>query len=129
MGPGGAVLLPEDRPRPEVAAAIVGAVRHEGFRVTPATGWEPRDARLLLSTLVAGDLLTSSHPPGTIQVFVRPGLRVARMTAAVLVLVVLAGLAPLAAAVGLLVAGADLTRGWWLARRRLPRLIREGAGG
>lgn len=126
--PGGAVLLPEDRPRPEVAAAIVGAIRHAGFRVTPATGWEARDARLLLSTFVAGDLLTSSHPPGTIQVFVRPRLRAARMTGAVLVLIALAGLAPPAAAFGVLVAGADLGRGWWwLARRRVPRLIQVGA--
>jgi O-antigen biosynthesis protein len=127
MGPGGAVLLAEDRPRPEVAAAIVGTIRQEGFRVTPATGWEARDARLLLSTLVAGDLVTSSHPAGTIQVFVRPHLRVARTTGAVLALVALAGLAPPAAVFSLLVAGADLGRGWWRARRRVPRLIQEGA--
>ncbi|HWC11450.1 MAG TPA: glycosyltransferase [Acidimicrobiales bacterium] len=127
MAPGGAVLLPEDRPRAELAAAIVGAARHEGFRVMAPTGWEAHDARLLLSTFVAGDLLTSSHPPGTIQVSVRPALRVARTTAAVLALAVLAGLAPSAAALGLLGLGADLARGWWRARRRLPRLLQKGA--
>ncbi len=124
--PGGALLLAEDRPRADLAAAIVGALRSEGVRVEPASGWEAHDARLLLSTLVAGDLLTSSHPPGTVQVFVRARARAGRLAGAVLLLFVLAGLAPPAAALGVLLVGGDLGRGWWRARRQVPGILRRG---
>jgi O-antigen biosynthesis protein len=69
--PGGVVVIPEDRPRSEIAATLVEAVRRRGIRVLYPTGWEDCDARLLLSTCVIGELQTSSHPEGFVQVRIR----------------------------------------------------------
>jgi glycosyltransferase involved in cell wall biosynthesis len=73
--PRGVLLLPEDRPRHELAAAVVRALRHAGLSVLPASGWEDHDARLIGSALVSGELVTSSHPVGCVQVRVRRRLR------------------------------------------------------
>jgi hypothetical protein len=72
---GGVVVVVEDRPRSEFAAAFIEALRARGLRVNAPSGWEDCDARLLLSQMVAGELQTSSHPEGYVQVRIRPSLR------------------------------------------------------
>lgn len=71
----GVVLLPETGPRVELVSTIVDNLRRAGLRIVPSTGWEPYDARIVGSTLVAGDLVTSSHPVGSVQLRVKRRLR------------------------------------------------------
>jgi GT2 family glycosyltransferase len=69
---GGVVVVPEDRPRWQLAAGLIEAMRRRGIRVMYPSGWEDCDARLLLSPLVYGELQTSSHPEGFVQIRIRP---------------------------------------------------------
>ena len=68
---GGVVVVPEDRPRAEIAAGLVNALRNRGIRAICPDGWEDYDARLLLSPFAYGELQTSSHPEGYVQVRIR----------------------------------------------------------
>jgi hypothetical protein len=92
---GGVVVVPEDRPRAELAAALVSALRVRGIRAMPSSGWEDYDARLLLSAFAYGDLQTSSHPEGFVQVRIRMRPRRRRLTGAVLVAIAAALISPL----------------------------------
>ncbi|MEP6753184.1 MAG: glycosyltransferase, partial [Candidatus Dormiibacterota bacterium] len=76
--PGGVVMMREDRPRGELVEDILALLRQAGAKVVPPTGWEAYDARLLPSILLAGDLTTSSHPVGWVQVRLSPTLRSGR---------------------------------------------------
>jgi hypothetical protein len=67
----GVLLFEADRPRADLVASIIGHLRVAGARVELATGWDDYDARLLASRLVVGDLVTSSHPIGYVQIAVR----------------------------------------------------------
>jgi hypothetical protein len=80
---GGVVVVPEDRPRAELAAALVDALRRRGIRAISPNGWEDYDARLLLSPLLYGDLQTSSHPEGFVQVRIRTRPRWQAITVAI----------------------------------------------
>ena len=80
---GGVVVVPEDRPRAELAAALVDALRCRGIRAVSPSGWEDYDARLLLSPLLHGELQTSSHPEGFVQVRIRARPRWQAITVAV----------------------------------------------
>ena len=71
----GVFLMPENRPRPEIAENIVQLLRRAGMRVVPPTGWEPYDAQVMASTLVGAELVTSAHPPGWVQLRMRRYLR------------------------------------------------------
>jgi O-antigen biosynthesis protein len=68
---GGVVVMPEDRPRAEIAGALINALRNRGIRALTPDGWEDYDARLLLSPFAYGELQTSSHPEGFVQVRIR----------------------------------------------------------
>ncbi|MDQ3102379.1 MAG: glycosyltransferase family 2 protein [Actinomycetota bacterium] len=68
---GGIVVVSEDRPRSELAAGLVETLRHRGFPARQPSGWEDYDARVQLSGLVHGELQTSSHPVGFVQVRIR----------------------------------------------------------
>lgn len=127
--PGGVVLLPEDRPRPDITAAVVAALRRAGSRVVTPTGWEDYDARLSVTFLVAGELVTSGHPVGSVQVQVRPRPRRARLAMAV---GVVGGVAAVVGPLGLLIAAVaitDIAAGWWKTRFGLPRMIRRSTAG
>jgi len=80
---GGIVVVPDDRPRSELAAALVSALRAHGVRALPTSGWEDYDARLLLSAFMYGELQTSSHPEGFVQVRIRTRPRMRRSAAVV----------------------------------------------
>ena len=92
---GGVLLLPHDRPRRELVPAIAMAARRAGLRVSGVTGWEDHDGRLTGSALIGGELVTSAHPQGAVQVRVRLRPHGRRMAAALLsTLAVAASLGP-----------------------------------
>jgi O-antigen biosynthesis protein len=125
----GVVVVPEDRPRSELAATLVDALRCRGIRTMTPSGWEDYDARLLLSGLVYGELQTSSHPEGFVQVRIRTRPRRKRLAGCALVtggVIVLVN--PLAGMVALL-AAASIGRGTVRARRLPARLLGEPARG
>ena len=71
----GVLLFPADRPRADFAAVVLARLRRRGFVVQPGTGWEDHDGQLRAGLLAYGDVLTSSHPEGSVQLRVRPRLR------------------------------------------------------
>ena len=72
----GVLLVPAVEPRADLATKLVARLRRAGLRVVPSTGWERFDARLLGSAFVAGDLVTSSHPEGWVQIAVVRRIRI-----------------------------------------------------
>jgi hypothetical protein len=100
------VVVPEDRPRAELAAGLVAAIRRRGIRTMSPSGCEDYNARLLLSPFAYGELQTSSHPEGFVPVPIRfrprrraVGTAAAGAVAALVVSPVLA-LVPVALAAG-----------------------------
>ena len=123
----GVSVLAHDRPRAEIAAGIVDALRRERLRVLPATGWEDHDGEVIASSLVRGELVTSGHPIGCIQVRVRRRFRRPRLALAVLASATLTVLAP---SVGLVLAGLvllEVVRGVWRAGPLVHRVIASAA--
>jgi membrane protein implicated in regulation of membrane protease activity len=72
---GDVLLLPDQGDRAALASEIVGELRRHGLRVLPASGWEDYDARIVGSLLVYGELVTSAHPIGSVQMKVRRRFR------------------------------------------------------
>lgn len=120
-------VLPEDRPREAMAAAIVALLRSGGLRVDTVSGWEAHDARLLASTLVQGKLVTSSHPAGCVQLMIRrrPRWRFALSYAAILVAAAVS--APELAGIATAAACAELGLGWWRTGPRVRGLLADSA--
>ncbi len=79
--PRGGVLVAEDRTRAELAGAVLDGVRRRGLRVAAATGWDDHDGTLYMSSLLRGELITSSHPAGYVQLRVRGCVRRRALTA------------------------------------------------
>jgi glycosyltransferase involved in cell wall biosynthesis len=127
--PGGVLLLPEERPRAQLAADLVGDLRRAGFAIAVPSGWEDHDARLAGSWLLVGELLTSSHPVGCVQLRVRRRLRPGRFLAAAAVAAMASMLTPWAGVVWGLVVVLDLVRGWWRTGRRIRFVVEEAANG
>jgi hypothetical protein len=118
---GGIVVVPEDRPRSDLAAALIAELRRRGIRAMTPSGWEEHDAQLLLSGTVYGELQTSSHPEGFVQVRVRP--RPKRRVLAVAAAGAIAAVAftPFLAVIPAVIA---VNYGWGALRaRRLPARI------
>jgi len=119
---GGIVVVPEDRPRSDLAAALIAALRRRGIRALAPRGREERDEQLLLSGSVYGELQTSSHPEGFVQVRVRarPRRRILAIAAAGIVgaILITPVLAVVPAALALSVA-----RGTVRARRLPARIL------
>ena len=108
---GGTRLLAQDRPREDLVATVLDHLRAAGVRVLTPSGWEAYDARLVGSTFVFGELVTSSAPTGWVQLRVRPRLRALPLaTLAVVVVAALLAHPGAAAVIGLLGAG-ELVRG------------------
>jgi glycosyltransferase involved in cell wall biosynthesis len=122
--PRGILLFPADRPRPELAKAIVARLRHDGFRVTVPSGWAAHDAGIAGSAMVRGRLLTSSHPLGSVQARVCRRLLVGRGVAVAVITggLLLAG-HPLPAAALVLGAVADAIRGLYRLGPKLRRRL------
>jgi GT2 family glycosyltransferase len=122
--PGGVVVVPEDRPRAQLAAALISALRVRGIRAMPSSGWENYDARLFLSAFAYGDLQTSSHPEGFVQVRIRTQPRRRRLAGAVAVTIAAALVSPVLGAL-VLVPSLSLLRGGIRARRLPASLLRS----
>jgi glycosyltransferase involved in cell wall biosynthesis len=121
----GALLLPETRPRAEIAAALVADLRQAGFRAIPANGWEDYDVRLLGSTLVVGDLVTSSHPIGSVQLKVRRRLRRFTLCSVAIAIILIGMVNVVPAALLTVAAGIDVARGAWRTGPGVRRVVRR----
>lgn len=120
---GGVVVVPEDRPRSELAAALMAALRCHGIRATSPSGWEDYDARLSLSPFAYGELQTSSHPEGFVQIRIRFRPRRRVLATALATAIAAFVIAPeLAVAAALLAAG--VLHGLIRARRLPSRILR-----
>ena len=125
---GGVLLFPHDRSRAELAEAVVGCLRQAGLRVATGQGWEEYDARVLGSALIAGDVVTSAHPVGHVQLRIRPRLRWRSAAALLLLAAVAASLSAVAGGL-LMAAGAiEVARGLWRVGAGARRAVRRGAG-
>ena len=120
---GAVLVLTEDRPRVDLASQIITELRRAGMRVEPPSGWEDHDARVFGSFLVVGDLVTSSHPPGYVQVRVRRRLRPAPLVAGFVAASVVAVVAWVPAAVLVTLGALDTLRGWWRTGQFVRRRI------
>lgn len=111
--PGGVLLLPLDRPREQLVTLIVSCLCGAGLPTRPSGPWEDHDATVHASNLIAGRLLTSAHPEGSVQLRIDPRPRAWRLAVLVAAVAGLSTVSPLAAA---LLGGAialDLTWGLW----------------
>jgi glycosyltransferase involved in cell wall biosynthesis len=124
---GGVVVVPEDRPRSELAAALVDALRRRGVRAISPSGWEDYDARLLLSPLLHGELQTSSHPEGFVQIRIRSRPRWQAITVAVAAGMAVTLVSPTLALL-LLAPAASLARAAVRARRLPAGVLPTNAG-
>ena len=108
--PGGVLLFADEGDRAGLAAQIVGVLRRHGYRVLAASGWEDYDARVVGSLLVHGELVTSAHPIGSVQMRVRRRFRrgPALVVAAAVCLLSLASI--WVGAVAVVAAGATVAR-------------------
>ncbi len=68
---GGVLLGPATRPRAEIARAVQATLRTAGYGIGATTGWEDHDGSVSGSFLLAGRLITSEHPAGTLQLRIR----------------------------------------------------------
>ncbi|MDP8901377.1 MAG: glycosyltransferase [Actinomycetota bacterium] len=125
---GGVLLLPEDRPRADVAASLVANLRRAGFRMVTATGWEDFDVCLLAGPLLVGHLVTSAHPIGSIQLRVRRQLRRQRTMLFAVVALVATALNAMLGAVMLCVAAATLAVGFWRTGPSVREVVMRAAG-
>lgn len=124
---GGVVVLPACEERVELSAGIVEVVRRSGIRAAAPSGWEDHDARLSLSVLTVGDVVSSGHPVGWLQVKVRPGFRNGRVAASLAAAALFALTVPVGAVAVLGLAAVDAGAGLWRARIGVPRIIRDAA--
>lgn len=108
----GVLIMPLDRSRADLIGAVVACLRAAGLRVLSPTGWEDHDGRVLGSASLAGELMSSAHPEGFVQLRVRRRPRRAVAWGAVVVLV-LGVLAPTAAGFVAAVLVVDAALGWW----------------
>jgi hypothetical protein len=124
----GMVMIATSASREEIMAGLVRHLREGRLSVVAPTGWEEHDCQVLSSSLVAGDVVSSSHVPGTVQIRVRPRLRVAPFAA----FAVLAGIAliagPIAALVVTVAAAVELVRGLFYTSSVIPSLIVRAVG-
>jgi hypothetical protein len=110
----GVFLMPEKRPRPELAENVVQLLRKVGMRVVPPTGWESYDALVLASLLIGAEVITSSHPPGWLQLRIRRYVRWKMALVAVGAIIVAAVMDPrLALALGIVTL---INAGWGIWR-------------
>jgi hypothetical protein len=69
--------------RAELAETLIALLRNSGIRVKQATAWDDHDARIAAGPFMRGELLTSEHPAGCVQVRVRRKPMIASVVAAI----------------------------------------------
>ena len=115
--------MPEDRPRAELAAELVSEMRRRRVRSITPSGWEDYDIRLLLSPFVYGDLQSSSHPTGFVQIKIRAGLRSRSVAIAVALGATATFISPELAALVVVPTLLAIVHGGVRARLLLPRIL------
>jgi O-antigen biosynthesis protein len=123
--PNGVLLLPADRPRAQLAADLVGDLRRAGVPVAVPSGWEDHDALLIGSWLVVGELVTTSHPVGCVQLRVKPRIRVPRLAVGAASTVLLGAASPWIALPCVLLLAADVVRGHHRMTARVRLVVEE----
>jgi hypothetical protein len=131
---GGVVLVADTRPRAALVTDVVHLLRRAGRRTGAPTGWEDYDAQFPLSVLTMGELVSSSHPEGYVQLRVRCRFRRARLVllaAAVAIVGVgaFAGMHQNYSLMLIVLAVGDLALSRRRAMVRIPRVIRDAATG
>jgi glycosyltransferase involved in cell wall biosynthesis len=123
--PGAVMVISSQKPRHEIARSMLSALRAAGYEVTSTTGWEDHDGTVNGSILTEGELITSEHPPGTVQARVRTRLRRRRLAGALAVAALTAALhAPIVAIAIVWCVGTDLLVGSWrLGPRRRSKVL------
>jgi hypothetical protein len=122
------LLIPHERPREELASLILADLHRAGLSIDLGTGWEPYDAVVTGSTLIVGEIVTSSHPVGYVQLRIRPRLRRIAMLVWTIAVLAAALAGPAPAGVAAMAAGMEAARGLWRVRRGVRRVIqRAGA--
>lgn len=121
----GAILLPADRARPAFARDLIAHLRRGGVSLAAATGWEDYDARLFGSSLVAGDLVTSGYPHGSVQVRVRRRLRPWPVLVGSLAALSGSFITPVAGLAVSTMIALELVRGLWGTGPRVRKLVRR----
>jgi glycosyltransferase involved in cell wall biosynthesis len=111
------VIVPEDRPRVKLISALLNELAASPMRASPATSWDAHDIHLLGSFLLTAHLVSSSHPPGWVQIKLRTGLRWWLVAPLAVACVVIACVQPIAALAILSVAGVEALVG----HRRMVR--------
>jgi hypothetical protein len=123
----GVLLFEDARPREELVASIISHLRLAGGRIQPATGWDDHDASLLASRFVKGDLISSSHPVGFVQVRIKRRLRWRPLSFALASVAALGVLAPPVAWSGAVLVVADAGFGSWRLGGGVRRTIRRSS--
>lgn len=121
------LLLPFHGDRAVLAADVVSLMRRHGVRMLPSSGWEDYDARFFGSALLSGELLTSSHPKGCVQIRFRRRLRSRRAVAAGVALLATSWLPALFLPV-VAVVTLDVARGWWRTGPSARGIVRTATG-
>jgi cellulose synthase/poly-beta-1,6-N-acetylglucosamine synthase-like glycosyltransferase len=125
---GGILLLEHSEPRAKLADALVAAFQRSGLRTVPASAWEDYDALIVGSTLIKGELITTSYPKGFVQLRVRRRMRwLAAVPFALAIAVGFADSLPLGVAAATVTA-VELGRGLWRTRRSVRTVLRKAAG-
>jgi GT2 family glycosyltransferase len=109
--------------RPQLAGAVVERLRRAGVVVLPVTGWEDHDGRVAGSLLVGGELLTTGHADGIVQVRVRRYVRWPWVIGAAVAAGLLWFVAPAAGIAVASVALADGARGVYRTGLRIRRIL------
>jgi glycosyltransferase involved in cell wall biosynthesis len=125
---GRTVMVATPASRDEMMDKLVRYFRDARLKVVAPTGWEEYDSRVLVSALVAGEVVSSSHLPGSVQIAVRPRLRTVVLGVLVAVAAIAAIATPWAAVIVLLGAAVELTRGLWSTRVGMPAMIVKALG-
>ncbi len=125
---GRVLVYAADRDRSELAAALIAHLRRGGLRVLPATAWDDHDARIDGGPFVWGEILTTEHPLGCIQVRVRRRVRRRSLGAATVVGSVAVSLSVSAGAVVVAIVMAAALHGMWRTGSLVERLLTGGAG-
>lgn len=107
----GVAVFVEDRPRADLVVSLAGHLRRLGIRSQAVSGWEDHDGTFLLSPLVSGELMTSSHPVGYVQARMRPRVRPVRLAVMTALVIVTARVTPLAAGCLAVLTGRALVHG------------------
>jgi hypothetical protein len=124
---GDILMTPFGGERAEVTAAAVAVLQRAGYRVAPGTGWEDFDARIHPGPFVVGELLTTGHIHGWVQLRVRRRPRWPAITAFSLLACLMATVSLLMAALLLAVGLGEALRELWWAGGRVRRTVAKAA--